>query len=500
MYILNKIINFFKFDKIKALSYNNVATWKTKRNNKANNKVNNNALIEYLINDPSTPTLKKNVTPPIYNGNPAISVLGYKGGGFSRISPEGQAASCYLTVANTINFVNSKVSTPIPRWAGTSVLQIVPRAGIDLNAYYNRKALKFFYASDSMIGGTVYTCDSTDIVAHELGHAILDAYRPQTWNAMSIEVSSLHEAFGDFMSIINLLSHDEAISFVLNQNKGNLKMSNIVSKVAEQFGEAIYKLSPSNSGRLSNALRDAINSYKYVNPSTLSEDTPDNVLSSEFHNFSRIFLGTFYDILIMMYQDFRQSGMTKPNALKSARDLILRYVILAIQNAPINTKFYNSFARTMLWADLTTNNNKFNSKMNQIFTKRNIIAPNLLMLSDINAPKCDNDHNAIIEKETMVLKLSDVSIRSQSTNPLYNVDLEIPRDKVYFYDLNKNLYDCISVSEEDSIKDAQDMVSVLHKTKNVSDDPKTCFEIKNGKLVRTCFICKCTCNSLKGGF
>ena len=40
------------------------------------------------------------------------------------------------------------------------------------------------------------------LTATGLSHALLDAIRPQLWNAASIEVASFHEAFGDISAML----------------------------------------------------------------------------------------------------------------------------------------------------------------------------------------------------------------------------------------------------------------------------------------------------------
>jgi hypothetical protein len=40
------------------------------------------------------------------------------------------------------------------------------------------------------------------VVCHELGHAILDALKPQLFNVASTEAGAFHEAFGDISAIL----------------------------------------------------------------------------------------------------------------------------------------------------------------------------------------------------------------------------------------------------------------------------------------------------------
>jgi hypothetical protein len=345
--------------------------------------------------------------------------------------------------------------------------------------------LQFFFVNDPRVGGSLYTCDSTDVVAHELGHAILDSFRPETWSAASLEVASMHEAFGDFIAMMHVLSYDEIVNFIVNETQGDLRKNNVASQLAEEFGAAVYKLSDPKEGRSPNALRSAINDFKYVNPGTLPVDAPYSQLAAECHSFGRIFLGALYDILVMIYEDVKQSGKTPVDSLKEARNTLLRYMLKSIQNAPLNVKFFNSVSKTLLWADVTLNNRKYHDKIQQILANRNLLTTQLMILS---APKCENNDLIIKTQGCMNIKLEDKVMRAQSDdNPLYGVEVEIPVERVYLYDQNYNLYDSVAVSDEESLSAAIDMIKYLHATNSVSDNPKTPFEIKDGKLVRTYF-------------
>jgi hypothetical protein len=441
--------------------------------------------INYVMNDPSTPQLIKQVMPPTYSGKPALNVKNYRGGGFARNSVEGQAANCYVTLTNTIKLVNSNSERTLVSWPGTSTLQVLPRAGVDLNAFYDRRSLKFFYVNDARVGGSLYTCDSTDVVSHELGHAILDSFRPETWSAASLEVASMHEAFADFIALMHALSYDEIVNYIVNETQGDLRKNNVASQLAEQFGAAVYKLSDPKEGRSPNALRSTINDFKYVNPGTLPADAPYNKLAAECHSFGRIFLGALYDMLVMIYEDIKQSGKNSIVALKEARNILLKYMLKSIQNAPLNVKFFNSVSKTLLWADVTLGNKKYHDRIQKILANRNLLTTQLMILS---APKCENNDLIIKTQGCMNVKLEDKVMRAQSDdNPLYGVEVEIPMERVYLYDQDHNLYDSVAVSDEESLSAAIDMIKYLHATNSVSDDLKTPFEIKDGKLVRTYF-------------
>lgn len=247
--------------------------------------------IEHMLNDPSTADLLVEVpaapaTPP---QNPIV-VRNFKGGGHPRGSVEYQAGQAYVTVAETLNFINEKTpDNKIPHWRRTSAVVVLPRAGVDLNAFYDGRSLQFFYACAPQIGGCVYAVDAADIVSHECGHSILDCYRPDFWDAALLEVGAFHEAFGDFCALMHALSHDQMVVRALQETNGDLSQSNVISRLAEQFGSAIAKIDP--IGRDPAFLRNAVNTFKYVDPGSLPAEAPDNQLAAEVHNFSRIMVG-----------------------------------------------------------------------------------------------------------------------------------------------------------------------------------------------------------------
>jgi len=47
--------------------------------------------------------------------------------------------------------------------------------------------------------------ESPDVVCHELGHALLDSFKPQLFDAASMEVAAFHESFGDMSALLSAL-------------------------------------------------------------------------------------------------------------------------------------------------------------------------------------------------------------------------------------------------------------------------------------------------------
>lgn len=427
-----------------------------------NNRKTNNQMVEYLLNDPTLPIIK-NIMAPIAPPNPRFTVVGYVGGGFPWNSIQGQAASVYTTIVNMINYVNTVSTRPMTRWAATNNLAVLPRAGRNLNAYYNRTSLSFFFDRSPKTGLDIYTANSSDAVAHELGHAILDSFRPEFFNMPLLEVWAFHESFGDCMSLSNMILNDEAISYALNETANNLRQDNIITKVAEEIGLALSVILP---GQNSAYLRDANNTFNYVAPNTLPRDGSADQIFAEPHSFSKIMTGAYYDILVMMYNDMKQT-MTPLLAVKTAANLLNKYFFLAIQNVAVESRFYKRMAHAMLWADFT-HGRIYHDRMWEIFANRNMISQ-----FDVLSVKMSQDEMAEERDRTPThIRLCECcNFTAQTYNPAHHAKIMVP------------------YKSDEIVEDVKQVVDYLSQTGGISDDPHTPFEIINGRLVRSSFFC-----------
>jgi hypothetical protein len=216
----------------------------------------------------------------------------------------------------------------------TDPLSVFPHAGQTMNAFYSRneKALKFFFfvkPGDPPTAPEIFTCRSLDIVAHETGHAILDALKPGWLLASSPPQSGgLHESFGDLTAIFLALSQMDQVEAVIAQTKSNLHDKTFLSDLAEQFGLAL--------GR-PNGLRNADNDFK------LSE------VGTEVHAISQVFTGAIYDILADIFA-FEQKPAQKDDAavLYEAGQYLCSLVLRAVIAAPATNATYASVANQML--------------------------------------------------------------------------------------------------------------------------------------------------------
>jgi hypothetical protein len=212
----------------------------------------------------------------------------------------------------------------------------------DFNAYYDREALRFFHGDTPF--GTIYSGESPDILCHEMGHAVLDAIKPQLWGAASHEAAAFHEAFGDISALLSALQLDDMPDAILKETGGRL-ISSSLSRLAEQLGAAIRLGRPQDVEP--DCLRNAVNSFAYLDPMNLPQIAPASQLSSEPHSFSRVFTGAFFEatarLFAMITPAKRNSQTLRRIATRTAK-----FLVAAVKRAPVVSNFYAQVAAEMV--------------------------------------------------------------------------------------------------------------------------------------------------------
>jgi len=253
------------------------------------------------------------------------------------------------------------------QWGSNQPIIVRPRAGQGKNAFYDRQAkcLNFLYFPSE--GREIYTCRSLDIVAHEAGHAILDAIKPGFWSADLVQTGALHESFGDITTILCLLSQLDVCEAFIAETKGDPYYSNFVDELAEEFGKALG---------YPRALRVAINDRK------LSEE-------QEVHELSMVFTGSFYDILANVFDKKRNDALFNPAAVlhQTAED-VKRMLLYALAKAPEKNATFASVAEGMI-EYASRLGGGFPEMVQSIFDARLITGPNRFKGARMMAPHED---------------------------------------------------------------------------------------------------------------
>lgn len=248
-----------------------------------------------------------------------------------------------------------------------SRLMAVLDEGANLNAFYDRNGLHFFHGT--VRGITVYSGISADIVCHELGHAVLDAVKPQLFDTASIEVAAFHESFGDCSAILSNLQLDSLRAKVLAETDGRAFTASQLSRLAESLGWAIRQLIPDSTD--ANCLRSALNSFYYQPPATLPPSAPASNLSSEPHNFSRVFTNGFFRMLGGM---FRAQAQHDSAALRDATQDAGRLLIEGVRRSPVIPGFYAQVAAHMVAADADIFGGRYNQAIRAGFVNTGVLS------------------------------------------------------------------------------------------------------------------------------
>ncbi len=283
----------------------------------------------------------------------------------------GTAEFRYWVAAEALQRAGSFWAALVPKgtsWQQATPLTVRLDAGDKLNAFYNRHTLTFFH---STVGSTtVYTGESPDVIAHELGHAVLDALVPQLWDAMSHEVAAFHESFGDMCAILVGLQLESLRDAVLAETSGLYRTSRL-SRVAEQLGWAITQRNPCAADP--DSLRNAVNCFAYQPASQLPVSGPASTLSSGPHSYSRVFTGAFFEAM---------AGMVVTSSRSPTADTLLevsidagRLLVSAVRAAPVEPSYFTSVAGHLLEADRLLFDGKYAAALENGFLRRGILSP-----------------------------------------------------------------------------------------------------------------------------
>lgn len=253
-------------------------------------------------------------------------------------------------------------------------LRIYPHALREANAYYSpqKKALLFGYFSAApdtpsllLPGGTVFTCLSHDIIAHEITHALLDGMHRRYIEATHPDSLAFHEAFADIVALFQHFTFPEVLKDQIARTRGDLASQNLLGQLAQEFGKAIGHYG---------SLRDALGK---VNAATgqwepLVPDPSAYQKIIEPHERGSILVATIFDIFSNIYRrrvaDLLRiatggTGMLSPGALhpdlvnRMAQEAsktagqVLKICIRALDYCPPMDINFGDYLRAMITAD-----------------------------------------------------------------------------------------------------------------------------------------------------
>jgi len=251
--------------------------------------------------------------------------------------PRFHQLNAYAIAARAIDLAESELGRLLSWGFEANRLIVLPHAGYLANAFYDEDTHSLQFFSFRQPDGTIYhTSVIHDIVAHETGHALLDAVRDRYTEGNHRETPAIHEAIGDLTAVFAAFSHQIVRERFLASAGEDLRGPNEVATIAEEF-------ETSSSGAL--ALRDlAVN----PRPSSFRSVTDPHLLSVQLS-------AAIWEALIRIYEVNRTRGDLPEPAFRLARTALQRMVVRALDYLPPADVTFVDFALAMYRADRFAN-------------------------------------------------------------------------------------------------------------------------------------------------
>lgn len=427
-----------------------------------------------MLNDPSTPYLSRTVCIP---PSPRILPFIVQGLDDHRNQVKKQSANVQVCLSRVnrmfVMNLTDDISSRI-KWVAKKPLVIAPRAGRDLNAFYDRESLQFLFAK--IKGREVFTCESTDVVAHEMGHALLDCIRSDIFSVQSLEMWAYHEAFADLTSIALHWSNFQMLQHAFQETKGNFLKSNVISRLAESIGRAVFDAAGEHASSPF-YLRDAVKEFKYVPPTSLPKEGRRDQLVAEEHSFGRVYTNAVYRCWVALADHFNKDGRPLAAASKAGR-IIHRALIRSSLAVPRTANFLHAAAALFL-AELG-DDQQIIDICRQVLSDWNLLPKTKLLQSvdetDLEYMGTTASGMAISIQDDKIrdVPLGNFVIQSLSAEQK-NIVCEIPNQKMVLFDptTKSPLYVVSNENQSESVQ--------LAVSKSINSDE---WMVNDGKLVK----------------
>jgi len=182
-------------------------------------------------------------------------------------------------------------------------LRVYPHALREANAYYSpdKVALLFGYfnaenenTGEQLPGGSVFSCLSQDIVAHETTHALLDGMHRKFVNATNPDVLAFHEGFADIVALLQHFTFPEILRDQIASSQGNIAQhQTLLGQLAGQFGHATG---------MRGALREAIGKWDGDKWVRQVPNPADYISTTEPHARGALLVAAVFDAFLAIYE------------------------------------------------------------------------------------------------------------------------------------------------------------------------------------------------------
>jgi hypothetical protein len=152
--------------------------------------------------------------------------------------------------------------------------------------------------------------------------------------------------------VLVALHDDSLVRRVLEWTKGDLRVDNFISSVAEQMTNELLQQRVEHVREHTIYLRNALNGFKHqpFDKLTYVAANPELELSRQPHNYSRLFTGAVYEVLAGVYNRLKLKLPTHL-ALHKARDVIGNMVVCAVELGPLGEFDFGDMVLAFVSAD-----------------------------------------------------------------------------------------------------------------------------------------------------
>jgi hypothetical protein len=286
-------------------------------------------------------------------------------------NPQFHQVNTFGVISRALDLVEEEIGHGIS-WKDGAPLVVRPHAFEGMNAYYDPQSpsLNFGYFTTPFRRTPVWTCLSHDIVAHELGHAILDTFRPFYVYSPDKDTPALHESFADLLAMFSALQYTSLVQHLYRETGGDMRHPSLISRLAEEFGTGIF-------GAGVPYLRSALEGATYTKA------------PKEAHGRSTVWTAAIYEILEKLVKINHPSGFPDTfegfsefaAALVQATRWIKGMVMRSLHYTPPNSLTMPMLARLMYEADARVfpDDSKFRDIAKEVFQARELWNEKLIL-------------------------------------------------------------------------------------------------------------------------
>lgn len=320
--------------------------------------------IRYFPNDPAATTLPAREVVPAPDRDDSVEA-GFSFGKLpdEREYPDGTRDfvrwQCREGVLRAVRAWES-VGGHMAQWQKKGSIKVDAVNLIEKGAFYKPGYLKFGRVRHD--GGAAWAGASVDIVAHEVGHAILDSLRHDLYNSPWEQVDAFHEGFSDVISVLTALS-DRAVRERLVQS-GEVGRQNDAVRIGEELAEARFLALAGGATVLRHETgpRRALNFHQWTGMVGLPLDGAPNELVATPHSLGQLISGAYYDFVRLIFEgSSRRNERTLHVAAKIAT-AVLRSAIVEVRETK---EFFRAIAKELVLAQKRLFGKKYRKELNQ---------------------------------------------------------------------------------------------------------------------------------------